>query len=141
MNHIATKWTESTSTCNLCVVLVKAKYCGRRVCSHGKASGTELEQLWSVIIESDKLELVKSVVQIEALLANLHFTKYGSLYFALSGLTQDKSEIIRGMPEEISKRFTIGKNIERDFWAAERSSMELDRGPCMASSYIERHVI
>jgi hypothetical protein len=61
---------------------------------------------------------------------------YGNIYFASDTVKGAiPAEMINDAPtelkEKVSKRFTIGPSVERGFWNKERSTIDIDRGPCM----------
>lgn len=65
---------------------------------------------------------------------------YGNIYFASDAVKGAvPAEIINGLPVElkgnVSKRFTIGPSVEREFRTKERSAMDIDCGPCMFSDF------
>lgn len=65
---------------------------------------------------------------------------YGNIYFASDAVKGAvPADIVNDAPvelkENVSKRFTIGPSVEREFWSKERSAMDIDRGPCMFSSF------
>lgn len=60
---------------------------------------------------------------------------YGSLYFSSDKVdgavpAQITSDAPIELKERVSKRFTIGPTVERDFWKKERGTMDISRGPC-----------
>lgn len=61
---------------------------------------------------------------------------YGSIYFASDAVKGAVPAVITSdaptdVKEQVSKKFTIGPTVDRDFWKKERSTMDLSRGPCM----------
>jgi len=119
-------WNSSTSISNP----VGAEYI-----IMSKIAGNELDQIWQDMSESDRFNLVKSVVQVEAKLASKKFSTYGSLYFANDSTDQWHSDlagrnVLIGSEDEASRSFIIGRSVERSFWAEERGKMDIDRGPC-----------
>ena len=63
------------------------------------------------------------------------FISYGSIYFASDAVDGAVPALITSvippeLKEQVSKKFTIGPTVERDFWKKERSSMDISRAPC-----------
>lgn len=61
---------------------------------------------------------------------------YGSIYFANDAVdgavpAQIISDAPTELKDQVSKKFTIGPTVDRDFWNKERSAMDISRGPCM----------
>ncbi|KAH7370626.1 kinase-like domain-containing protein [Rhexocercosporidium sp. MPI-PUGE-AT-0058] len=99
-----------------------------------EAPGTQLEDVWDSKSMSDKMSIVKGLVEIEQKLLSVSFTRYGNIYFASDAfpgceaakVVGDISAEVKG---DVEKRFTIGPVVDRDFWNGERASMAIDRGP------------
>ncbi|KAJ5471859.1 hypothetical protein N7539_008802 [Penicillium diatomitis] len=43
---------------------------------------------------------------------------------------QFTSDVPIELKERVSKKFTIGPTVQRDFWKKERATMDISRGPC-----------
>ena len=61
--------------------------------------------------------------------------RYGSIYFANDAFQGCHRALVEGtisedLKEEVAERFVVGPAVERDFWSKERSTMDIDRGPC-----------
>lgn len=70
---------------------------------------------------------------------------YGNIYFASDAVKGAvPAEIVSDVPlelkEKVSKTFTIGPSVDRGFWNKERSTMNIDRGPCMFHNAIWSHL-
>ena len=68
-------------------------------------------------------------------------SSYGNLYYsseAISGavVAEVMNDTSPEVKSEVEKRFSIGPVVERDFWTKERSVMDIDRGPCMCSTFL-----
>lgn len=62
--------------------------------------------------------------------------RYGSLYFADHRLPDAvPATITTGVPasvrDTVKQRFSVGPICDGMFWRKERSSLDIDRGPCM----------
>ncbi|CEJ62815.1 hypothetical protein PMG11_11302 [Penicillium brasilianum] len=84
-----------------------------------EAAGKQLATQWDDLTPDSKLAIMREIVAIETKLLSVSFSHYGSLYFS-----SDKVDGAR-----VSKRFTIGPTVERDFWKKERGTMDISRGP------------
>lgn len=68
-----------------------------------KAPGVQLFKVWNDITETDRLELIKRLTQLEHQLTDIRFLAYGSLYFrhsiskASEQISLDSSEDPRGL--------------------------------------------
>ncbi|KAE8356230.1 kinase-like domain-containing protein [Aspergillus coremiiformis] len=102
-----------------------------------EAVGKQLESVWDRLRPESKLAIMRELVSIEEKLVSFSFSHFGNLYFksdAVEGAVP--AEIISDVPlelkEKVSKLFTIGPSVEREFWQKERSKMEVNRGPWLS---------
>jgi hypothetical protein len=70
---------------------------------------------------------------------------YGNIYFASDAVKGAvPAEIVSDAPvelkERVSKMFTIGPSVDRGFWNKERSTMNIDRGPCTFHHSVWNHL-
>ncbi|RMD39278.1 hypothetical protein DV735_g5850, partial [Chaetothyriales sp. CBS 134920] len=109
-----------------------------------EAVGTQLGDAWDEMTPVSKLAVMREIVSIEKKLLSL---TYGNIYFqsdTVKGAVP--AEVLNDVPLDlksyVSKRFTIGPSADRGFWAKERSSMAIDRGPSVGRreiSWIKRY--
>ncbi|EGN99489.1 hypothetical protein SERLA73DRAFT_182452 [Serpula lacrymans var. lacrymans S7.3] len=97
-----------------------------------KASGCLLSDVLGDLPRAERGMFAKTLGECERQLLELKFTHYGSLYYKddipaplraptlLEGISPD---------DELNSIFCIGPIARRDFWEAERGSMNIDRGP------------
>lgn len=119
-----------------------------------EATGTQLGMLWDEMSPDSKLEIMREVVSIETKMLSVSFSQYefvlfpaayersltqssscGSIYFATDAVAgavpaQITNDIPTELKDQVSKTFTIGPTVDRDFWNKERSTMDISRGPC-----------
>lgn len=122
-----------------------------------EATGKQLGRLWDDLNPDSKLAIMREVVSIETKMLSVSFSQYvflpvycsvliliahmisyGSIYFAsdtVEGAVPARitSEAPAELKEKVSKTFTIGPTVDRDFWNKERSAMDISRGPCRFS--------
>ncbi|KAJ5587245.1 uncharacterized protein N7459_003010, partial [Penicillium hispanicum] len=99
-----------------------------------EATGTQLGRLWDDLNPDSKLAIMREVVSIETKMLSVSFSHYGSIYFSSDTVegavpAQITSEASAELKEQVSKMFTIGPTVDRDFWNKERSTMDISRGP------------
>lgn len=61
---------------------------------------------------------------------------YGSIYFARDAVegavpAHVTGEISTQLKQHVSKTYTVGPTVDRQFWKRERATMDISRGPCM----------
>lgn len=119
-----------------------------------EAAGTPLGRLWDTMSPDSKLAIMGEAVSIETRMLSVSFSRYvflltyycvrmliirtisyGSIYFASDTVdgavpAEITSEAPAELKEQVSKTFTIGPTVDRDFWNKERSTMDIFRGPC-----------
>ncbi|KAF9894411.1 Phosphotransferase enzyme [Aspergillus nanangensis] len=99
-----------------------------------EATGTQLAIQWDGLNPDAKLAIMREVVAIETKLLSVSFSHYGSIYFASDAVdgavpAQITSVAPSELKELVSKKYTIGPTVVRDFWKKERSVMNISRGP------------
>lgn len=85
---------------------------------------------WETI---DHVDLVHKLAQMHRPLLDLRFKHYGSLYYKGDIDASQKSTVdfLETVPAGVDiSPFCIGPSARLAFWDDERSSMEIDRGPC-----------
>lgn len=121
-----------------------------------EASGKQLATQWDELTPDSKLAIMREIVAIETKLLLMSFSQYvsiatlpflvrlhahfvipsyGSIYFSSNEvdgavLARIMSDVPIKLKERISKKFTIGPTVERDFWKKERATIDISRGPC-----------
>ena len=120
------------------------------------AAGKQLATQWDELTPDSKLAIMREIVTIETKLLSVSFSQYvsiatlplfvplhahfiipsyGSIYFSNDEVdgavpAQITSDVPIELKERVSKNFTIGPTVERDFWKKERATMDISRGPC-----------
>ncbi|KAJ5226519.1 hypothetical protein N7468_007744 [Penicillium chermesinum] len=99
-----------------------------------EATGIQLATQWDDLDPEAKLAIMREVVAIETKMLSVSFSHYGSIYFASDAIdgavpAQITSVVSNDIKEQVSKKFTIGPTVQRDFWKKERSTMNISRGP------------
>ncbi|KAH7914064.1 hypothetical protein BJ138DRAFT_1144560 [Hygrophoropsis aurantiaca] len=97
-----------------------------------KAPGCLLSGVWKGVPIKEKVNFAEMLGKYESQLLDLKFTHYGSLYYkddvppALRAptLLEDAAPA-----DELNSIFCIGPMARRDYWEAERETMDIDRGP------------
>lgn len=93
-----------------------------------KPIGVPVSKLWPKMSQLRRLEFVQEVVRIEKAALEHTLPHYGSIFF--------HRDIAPEKAFAVDDVFSIGPTMELQFWAAERESMNLDRGPCECFSSI-----
>ena len=104
-----------------------------------KASGVEMKEVWTKTRRQDFTNLThisNAIYDIEKKFISHQFSSYGSIFYKedLEGLSHSGDLWADGRRDEASERFTIGPMMIWDLWRGERSTMNIDRGPCMSDS-------
>ncbi|KAF9232906.1 hypothetical protein BU15DRAFT_90536 [Melanogaster broomeanus] len=97
-----------------------------------KASGCLLSDLWGSLSRSERGMFAKTLGECERRLLELDFTHYGSLYYKSDVPASMRAPtLLEGISpdDELNSVFCIGPIARRDFWEAERGTMDIDRGP------------
>ncbi|KAH7913932.1 hypothetical protein BJ138DRAFT_1144782 [Hygrophoropsis aurantiaca] len=97
-----------------------------------RASGSLLSDVWKGVPKKAKVAFAHTLGKCETQLLDLKFTHYGSLYYK-----DDVPPALRAPTllediaptDELNSIFCIGPMARRDFWEAERETMDIDRGP------------
>ncbi len=97
-----------------------------------KAPGVQLFKVWNDITETDRLELIKRLTQLERQLTDIRFPAYGSLYFRHS-ISKASEQISRDSSEDPRGLFCVGPACG-PAWTECASPGDLqpdiDAGPC-----------
>lgn len=98
-----------------------------------KAEGIPLSQVWDDMDLSQKLQVLLSMTRLQKKWLSVSFSHYGSLYYArdIQQSGKDSYYIQDGNLVKDSK-FAVGPATGRDWIDADRSSLEIERGPCMS---------
>ena len=105
-----------------------------------KAAGKPLGGFWRDWEEwpmQVRASIIEQVVQMELFLASTTFTKSGSIYFREDIPGSEALTMVSPQGALTLGRYTIGPLVEDRLWRGERTSMDLNRGPCkiFASKY------
>ncbi|KAI0325159.1 hypothetical protein GY45DRAFT_1330698 [Cubamyces sp. BRFM 1775] len=84
------------------------------------------------LVDDPFIEILLTIQAIETRLAKVAFSQIGSIYYK-----EDVPEPLRNRPlyakwitpKANSARFCIGPTVDREFWRAGRSALDIDRGP------------
>ena len=103
-----------------------------------KAPGVEMKEVWNNTQYQDFVNLAhisKAIYDIEKKFISCQFSNYGSIFYKkdLEGLPQSNGLWADGRRHKASERFAIGPMMIWDLWRGERSTMGIDRGPCMSN--------
>ncbi|KIJ60544.1 hypothetical protein HYDPIDRAFT_98464, partial [Hydnomerulius pinastri MD-312] len=97
-----------------------------------KASGCLLSDVWSGLPRGERGMFAKTLGECKRRLLELEFTHYGSLYYKNDVPPSLRAPtLLQGISpnDELNSEFCIGPIARRDFWEAERETMDIDRGP------------
>lgn len=96
-----------------------------------KAAGVLLFQVWDSITESDQLQLIRNLTQIEAQLLAIYFPIYRGLYLRTDNIEQ----LSRPLDDELGLSFCIGPSCDREY--NPDLSLDFDKGPCESPAYFD----
>ncbi|CRL22534.1 unnamed protein product [Penicillium camemberti] len=85
-----------------------------------EATGSQLGTVWDEMTPDLKLKIMRDVVSIKTKMLSISFSHYGSIYFANDLVdravpTQIISDAPTELKDQVSKKFTIGPTVDRDF--------------------------
>jgi len=103
----------------------------------GEAPGSQLSKIWDTMELEDQVNVMESLVDVDAKLLSASFESFGGIYYAesldgqgqLAGLRGDLPDSVK---DKVRHKFALGPTVERLFWKKERQFMDIDRGPCVA---------
>lgn len=97
-----------------------------------KCRGMELSKLWDSMPGSDKLRVVKQLVEFEKALTSSQFPMYGSLYFAkdLPEVRPNQLVDLGSKKDQLGSVFAVGPTTNRNFFDDGRDAVDVNRGPC-----------
>ena len=99
-----------------------------------KAEGVPLSQVWGTLELPDKLKVILAITRLQKRWLGVSFSHYGSLYYAGDVQSPAGSHYVKdGEPVENSE-FVIGPATGRDWVDADRSILDIERGPCTSGS-------
>lgn len=108
-----------------------------------KAAGLPLGRLWSDMSTKSRLHIVDQIVDMERRLSFVGFSKHGCIYYRVDLERKAQSyapleetiinadSTLRSAHDNRLDRFALGPLNDSKFWHGKRSTMNLDRGPCM----------
>jgi len=98
-----------------------------------KVPGIELERVWHSMDIRGKWAVVQNLMRYQATWSSISFTKYGSLYYArdLDKPSENGHLYTDANGVDITdSKFAIGPSVGRDWMDDQRSTIDIDRGPC-----------
>jgi hypothetical protein len=103
-----------------------------------KAPGVEMKEVWTNTHHKDFTNIThisNAIYDIEKKFISRKFSSYGSIFYKkdVEDLPHSNELWADGGRDEASERFTIGPMMIWDLWRAERSKMDIDRGPCTSN--------
>lgn len=91
-----------------------------------KAAGVPLSHVWETLKLPQKLQVLLAMIRLQKKWLSVSFSHYGSLYYA--------KDIQASPPEDThyikDSQFALGPTTGRDWCDANRSLLDIDRGPC-----------
>ncbi|RDW70457.1 aminoglycoside phosphotransferase family protein [Aspergillus mulundensis] len=116
------------------------------------APGTNLAEVWENMELEQKVRTMEDIVTIQQRLLSLRFSEKDATPRSSPAVVH--GERISGEDRtKIAERFSIGPNVDTDFWCNERAGMDIDRGPWASAidyvqavarreiAWIQKHVI
>jgi len=98
-----------------------------------KVKGVNLLDIWAGLTEKESLLIMKQVVKFEEKLFTRPLAQYGSLYFRdaiPAGLQSETLYADKSSNNDQNRKWCIGPSARREWWYAQRSEMDIERGPC-----------
>ena len=106
-----------------------------------KAPGVQLFTVWDKISASGRLDLIKSLTQLEHQLATIHFPAYGSLYHRQS-VSQSSERVLLDPSVDPAGQYCVGPACGpawTDGSSAADLDSKLDMGPCKYTQQSQVH--
>lgn len=92
-----------------------------------RAKGVPLLSVWAKMSRKRRGQVINQLVDFDSKLLQLNLNGYGSIY--LKRDLPETSSIPLSTDLHLSE-YRLGPLVERSWWADERKSMSIDRGPC-----------
>lgn len=92
-----------------------------------RAKGIPLLSVWGNMSRKRRGQVITQLIGIDSKLLALNFSGYGSIY--LKDDLPETSGIPLSTDPSLSE-YQLGPSVERSWWAKQRRSMSIDRGPC-----------
>lgn len=84
--------------------------------------------VWDLMTWKDRYKVIEELADIDGEMLNFEFSAYGSLY--LEGDIIEGTDSLAVNSDPCFSRYRLGPIVHRHFWKGERTSMNIDRGPC-----------
>lgn len=91
-----------------------------------KLDGTPLGDIWYSMTPKEQHKTMKQIVEWEARLMSMEFPAIGSIYYQRDLPTGRKVPL----SGQLASEFCIGPMAHYSWWHGERSTLDIDRGPC-----------
>ena len=97
-----------------------------------RSRGIELSKFWNDMPGSDKLQIVKQLVEFEKALVSTRFPMYGSLYYAKDLPEVQPNQLVDIEPKRdaVDSIFAVSPTTNRTFFDDGRDAVDANHGPC-----------
>lgn len=96
-----------------------------------KVSGVPLTQVWNTLKLPQRFQVLLALTKLQMKWLGVSFSHYGSLYYMGDVPSPARSWYSKGGKTLENARFMIGPATGRDWVDAGRSTLDVERGPCM----------
>jgi len=100
-----------------------------------RAPGKPLGRLWYQWPIQSRLDIIEHIVDMERKLASVKFVKTGCIYFRedvpLDLSTDISLDTSVPSPPSVLERFKLGPLVTSELWHGVRTTMNMNKGPCM----------
>jgi hypothetical protein len=97
-----------------------------------RAEGIPLSSVWAKMGRKRRGQVVTQLIELDAKLLALNLSGYGSIY--MNGDLPESSVIPLSTDPSLCN-YRLGPSVERSWWAEERKTMAIGRGPCKTSMF------
>ncbi|EME44740.1 hypothetical protein DOTSEDRAFT_129306 [Dothistroma septosporum NZE10] len=100
----------------------------------GFCSGMDLAGMWDDLQETGRSRVVRSLVEVEARLSEIHLPASGSLYFLRDIPANATKVAVDARDADRPDSLYLGPTTDLPFWYGKRSSLNVDRGDAVMDS-------
>ncbi|CAI7641051.1 unnamed protein product [Penicillium discolor] len=94
-----------------------------------KVKGVPLSQIWSTMQLQQRLKVIIAMTSLQKKWLSVSFSHYGSLYYAGDAQSSAGSQYVKDGMAVKQSGFDIGPATGRDWFDADRLSLDIERGP------------
>ena len=96
-----------------------------------KVDGVPLSKIWPTMALPQKLQVLLALTRLQKQWLGISLSHYGGLYYAKDILPRTGYHYVKNGNAVTDSVFAVGPATGRDWFDAGRSTLNIERGPCM----------